>query len=343
MKKTLLILLIIIFTAPIILDAKKPKYKIAFGYFANLSKDRSLDYLEKIFPNTFTNTLRLKFDANVIKPFKINKILLKKNTQLKKQYPLYKVPALVKLIGADCFIFGSFTSLTNNKIRVSIHVYKKNALDIFTFVTIGKLETEIFNLVDNISLLIVGYLSKKPYFKYKQIIAPKKLSILTNLSGYNHNYLIYSFMKSGFKVSSLGSNELYQSHSITFINKLFHLSTKNNSFDLITDKRKMVFLFGTWMSSLYVKKVKNYKRIITQYDFNFIQQKNKILNKIKNNFDSDYVLVIGFNNSKTRAWIRVVDLKSKNLVSLHNNISGRNVYIISEKIISFLKTPIAKK
>src|SRR5271157_3610837 len=122
--------------------------RLAFGYLSNRSGDSNYDYLETIFPNSFAGTVQNMFSAKVMKPVQINKKMAKYHLTLEKEYEPYELAALTEKLSADYFIYGSFTLLPRVMIKVNIKLYRRGTNRLFAFSNTGKMEAEIFKLVD---------------------------------------------------------------------------------------------------------------------------------------------------------------------------------------------------
>jgi hypothetical protein len=227
------------------------KPEIAFGFLSNNSKDRNYDYLETIFPNSFANSIKNIFEVNVIKPTALQEKLQKDRLELKKYYNPYELPELMEKIGSDLFIYGKFTPLPDNQIRIVINLYSEKAGNIFTFTNVGKMETEIFRLVDRITVILLNYMANDELYLAKPIPSGVRLAFLTDVSGEELNELYQPFLEKGYSVSSAQGDSIYNRFTIDDMAPLYNIRTRNNSYDLITDRRKVNLLYGTWAGSRY--------------------------------------------------------------------------------------------
>jgi len=313
---------------------------VAFGFFANEAKNESLDYLEKILPNSFASALNNKYKFDIIKPGQIPGLAPEGDGSIKKEIREEDLLTLTKDINSDYFIYGSFKPLENNKIKLTINIYKKGTSSVFQFEDTGYLETEIFKLVDKIALKIKNIASESMIFKNSTITSKSKLAIITNIEGDELNSLYFEFLNSGYKLSPVQGNELYGLIDSGQIQKFYHVEGDNASFHRILSKKDVELLQGTWSGTAYSKKILEDKNAYEKYSFNYIKTKNEILNKFKViNADAiDYIIIIGFNEDKTNAWIRCLNLKDNNLLVTETGITGSSIDEITKNIIKSITT-----
>lgn len=317
-----------------LLDSASAVPSMAFGYLANESKDADYEYLETIFPNSFANSITNIFKVKVIKPGQINKRLSKYKLELQRYYPSYEIPDLMEKIESDFFIFGKFVPMPDNNILIVLNFYEKGSNKLFTFSNIGKMESEIFKLVDRITQILINLLSSEQFYKTGIIKKNSRLAILSNLDGADLNILYYTFKNSGYTISYMQGNTIYNHTSEDLINTFKFIYSENNSYDIITDKRKVKLLHGTWSGPPYQDKVNNAKRLYNYYDFQYSDTKQSMLKKISKSFNGtiDYLILIGFNKWKTRAWLRCINMENMNLMWMQSNIKGSSISEISETI-----------
>jgi len=314
--------------------------KMAFGYLANTSLELNFDYLETIFPNSFANSIKNIFDVEVIKPLSVNKKLKEYNIKLKKHYKYHEIPEIVEKIDVDFFIFGKFTPLADDKIKIVLNLYQQGSDRIFTFTNIGRMETEIFRLVDRITRIFINYVDAQMY-QNGIIRRGSRLGIITNLNPPEQNILYAEFMKKGYMISSLQGNTLYNIVNNKSIKKFDPIYTAGNSYDIITDIRKIKFLSKPWEGKKQIEQLSYLKKIYRIYDRNYPETKNRMLDSLANVYTNiDYLLIIGFNNGRSDAWIRAIHLKRKDLIWMHSNIEGDDIREVTQKIIKRMKSPV---
>ena len=344
-KKILITLAAVLFTA----GSASASPTMAFGYLANDSKNPDYEYLETIFPNSFANSIKNIFDVRVIKPTQINQRLEKYKIELARSYKTYEVPEMMEKINTDFFIYGKFIPLPQNNILIVLNLYQRGSNMIFTFSNVGKMESEIFRLVDRITQILISLLDVDEMFKTETLPQKSKLAVITNLQGEELNELYYELTQGGYNISSMQGNTLYSPVNENIIEKFKFIYSENNSYDIITDKRKVHFLHGTLSGEPYQDKVDKLKQMYLRYDMNYPETKKEILNRMSQTFDNtiDYLLIVGFTRNRKRAWLRCINMKDQNLMWIQSNITGSGVAPIGASIVqkmgTTLKTPFDNK
>ncbi len=307
---------------------------MAFGYLANDSNDPDYEYLETIFPNSFANSIKNIFDVTVVKPAQINQRLEKYKTELSRSYRTYEVPEIMEKINTDFFIYGKFVPQPGNNILIVLNLYQRGSNMIFTFSNTGRMESEIFRLVDRITQILISLLDADELYKTEPVAARSRLAVITNLEGAELNALYAELAKGGFSISSVQGNTLYNHVDENMIEKFKYVYSENNSYDIITDRRKVQFLHGPWSGERYQAKVEEYKKIYMRYDMNYPETKKEILDTMSKTFNGsiDYLLIAGFAKNRGSAWVRCISMKNQNLMWMQSNISGWNVSSIGELI-----------
>ncbi|MCP4130672.1 MAG: hypothetical protein GY754_06790 [bacterium] len=338
----IILLFLMLLGGPFLVSAQAAP-TMGFGYLSNKSVDYNFDYLETIFPNSFANSIQNIFEVRVVKPTTINERLKKYKEELKKEYELHELPGIAKKLDLDFFIFGNFTPLANDNIKIVLYLYAKESNRIFSFTNIGKMETEIFKLVDRITMILVNFMKKEQLYLSKVIPGGSRLAILTNLNNAEMNALYYGFLTKGYRVSSFQANLNKNIVSEKGIDVFKHVYTRNNSYDIITDKKRVKFLRGTWSGGDYDEHVSYLMNVYQVYDQKYPETKERILGKLSSSYKGsiDYLLIIGFNGSRSSAWVRAIDLKRKDLVWMQANISGSSIHEISGKMIKRMSTRLA--
>ena len=314
--------------------------KIAFGYLTNITKNKELSYLETVFPMSFASSIEKTFDVTTIKPLSLNKLLKKNKTILKKDYKEKELSDFLIKVKADFFVYGEFVPLPENRIKMRINLYIKSENKIFTFVDIGKMETEIFKLVDRISNSLFNYLSEKSFVVKNKIKKNSSIGILTNLHGKELNTLYYHFYKNNYKkIIGLNGNILRSNFSDELFNNLTEQKTKQNSISKIKKNTYLKYITGTWSSKKHIKKMKYFQSIFNQYDKNYINTRKNFLKSLKKAYSNkfDILLIIGFDNkednSSNSVWVRAIELKSNNLIWIEQNIKGNSIENIVSSIL----------
>ncbi len=312
----------------------------AFGFFTNRSGNESLDYLEKILPNSFAGALKNKYKFSVIKPGQITALSPEENGGAKREIKEDELKTLTESLGVDYFIYGSFTPVEDNRIKLVINIYKNGAPNIFQFDDSGYLATEIFKLVDKIAAQIKNITDDAMIYKKEPVSPKSKLAILTNVEGEDLNSIYCEFLKSGYKLSPTQGNELHSLIDFKQIKKFYHFGGVNASFHLISNRNDAELFYGTWSGTEYYRKMIDEEKAFEQYAFNYMEKQNGILKKIKS-FTADpveYILIIGFSEAKDNAWIRCLNLKDNRLIIMETGIDGSTIDEITMKIIASITT-----
>jgi len=319
---------------------------VAFGYLTNRSGNPNFNYMEIIFPNSFASAFEDSYDCTVIKPLKVNDLLEKKQLKLEKYYENYELPQISKAVDCDLFIFGYFVPLADNNIKIILTLYESGSNHIFTFTNIGKMETEIFRIIDRITLVLCDFFGKDNFFMFKTINKGSRIGLLTNLTPEELNSVYSVFMDSGYTVIALQGNELesYYAHDETIMNYFKYISTDDNSYDFITDWTRFKIATGTWQGKKNSQWYEDMRKFYEIYDIHYKIFKNTILGKYKTTYrDCDYVLIVVFNDDRSSCWVRAIDVNAKQLVFMHPHISaagmGSDIQKTTRELIQIMQTP----
>lgn len=315
---------------------------MAFGYLVNRSKDANYDYLETLFPNSFANALRNIFYVSIVKPAQIDRELARDGLSLRKQYRPHELMDLAERIPADYFIYGDFELLPNDRIRITLSLYGKGLNRIFTFSNVGTMEKEIFRLVDRITLVMVDFLGKNNFFMSGIIPLGSKLGILTNLEGADLNYLYCAFLNAGYGVASMQANCLDNSLTGGMIESFKCVEAAKTSYRRISNPEAVRFLHGTWTGERYYEEITYTREAFRIYDAGYLATRGAVLNELVARHGIDMIMVIGFNPSRTSAWVRCLDIKNNDLIWMQSNIRGGLPGICSA-IISRMSTELTRK
>ncbi len=340
MKKSILVttaLAIFLVSAPAVWAAPK----IAFGYLANTSNDANYDYLETIFPNSFANTLKNMFKVKVVKPEKVNDFLKRRNKKLKKRYEPYELSRLTRKLKADIFIHGEFTPLPGNQVKIILNIYQRGSNKIFSFTNVGRMETEIFKLVDRIAQVVIQFMSSEQIFQKGIVPKNSRIGILTNLQGLDLNMLYGTFLGSGYTLGGVHGNTLENKLPVSLLDRFKYFKLKNDYYDYITDLRKLRFPFGQWSGQRYRDRIDTIKRLYRIYDAGYLDTISEMLTRLAANYNIDYLIIIGFNKKKNRAWVRCINPRTSELVWMQSRIRG-NVPDIAREIIDTMSVRIEK-
>jgi len=317
---------------------------VAFGYLTNTTDNQNYDYLETIFPNSFASSIEAIFYSNVLKPHRVNEILKEKHdSSLQKNYRHVELPDVIDKLNADLFIYGNFTPLAGNRIKIELHLYARGSNEIFTFTNIGKMETEIFKLVDRITLIVVDFMDADNLFMARPIKPGEHIGIITNLEDLELQHMYAAFMEKGHPVISVQGNEiirLTEDRHVKFIDTFKFIRTVDNSYDTITDWRKTELYYGPWAGIRYNKIRKKLKDIYYTYDVHYLDVKSEIMDKLYNAYGQrlDILCIIGFNEDRDECWVRAIDMRDKRLIWMQSNVktgmlSANPVKDITDKLI----------
>ncbi|MBN1500470.1 MAG: hypothetical protein JW982_09950 [Spirochaetes bacterium] len=300
-------------------------YTFAFGYLKNSSKDKSYDYLEKVFSNSLVSSFKGR-DIDLLRASEIESELEKKDLKLLYEYSEDQLIDLCDIIDADYFMYGSFIPLDDYYVRLVISIYSRNTDELFTFETIGKLETEIFSLIDTLSAVLFNAASSRVYYKKDVIADNSKLSIITNLEASEMNEMYSVFMGSNFEISTVQSTDLENSVSSDELQYFYDLISSKNSLKKLKDselKKETNFIYGSWMDAAQSQQTKQDNNYINFYYYDYPESKKKALENLsKSTKNNDYLLIIHFNRSRTKSFVRCIDFKTGNLIWMERNITA---------------------
>ena len=306
---------------------------VAFGYLINKSGDVNYEYMETIFPNSFASSLNNIFRASMISPGQADAILKKQKSRLEKQYQPYELLDLNEKLGSDYFIYGSFLVMPGDRIKIILNLYCHDLNTIFSFTSVGRMEAEIFKLVDRVASIMFDFLEKDKFYMTRGVPKGSKIGIFTNLQGRNLNYLYCSFLKSGYRVASIQANYLYNNLTSGIIENFQTVSEAENSYEAISDPRAIQFLPG----DRHNKETAAIRDMYLKFDLKYADTKSNAMGKLVAYHAIDKILIIGFNAIKTKAWVRCLDLRTRDLILMESNITG-SIPAICDKIIGRMST-----
>ncbi len=315
---------------------------MAFGYLVNRSHDANYDYLETLFPNSFANALRNIFYVTIIKPGQIDRELGKDGLSLEKQYRPHELMELTERISADYFIYGDFDILPNDRISIRLNVYGRGLNRVFTFSNVGAMEKEIFKLVDRITLIMVDFLGKNNFFMSGIVPRGSKIGIFTNLQGADLNRLYCAFLNAGYGVASMQVNYIDNNLTADMIESFKCIEAAGTSYRRVSNPQAVRFLHGTWTGERYYEEITYTREAYRIYDAGYTAARSAVLNGLVARHAIDMVMVIGFNASRTRAWVRCLDIKNNDLIWMQSNIRGGLPGICSA-ILARMGTELTRK
>ena len=315
---------------------------MAFGYLINKSADENYEYLETIFPNSFASSMNNIFQATVINPSQADAILQKQESRLEKQYQPYELINLTEKLASDYFIYGNFIILPGDRIKITLNLYCRGLNRIFSFTNVGRMETEIFKLVDRITAIMLDFLEKDNFYISRAVPKGSKIGIFTNLQGKELNYLYCAFLNGGYRVASIQANSLNNNLSSKTIENFKYVSATENSYEGISDPREVRFLHGTWTGARYYEEITYLRDMYRIFDLKYAETQLNAMEKLTGHHSIDKILIIGFNGMKTKAWVRCMDLRTRDLIWMQSNISG-SIPAICDKVINRMSTEITQK
>lgn len=345
MKSIITYILLALISLVIISGEAYAKKVAAFGYFVNESGNESYDYLERILPNSFASTLKNKYRFDVIKPGQLSSIYPDESTGLKRSISEEDLPVITAGISADYFIYGSFKPLENNRLSLTVSIYRIGSASVFRFVEIGYFEAEIFRLVDKIAIQISNIAGDSMLYKTETVAGKSKLAVITNLQGDELNSLYYEMLSGGYRVFPLQGDEIYSQLDDAGMERFYHFSGSNASYHRISSRKEAFLPYGTWSGTDYMNRIKDDKKIYESYIFRYQSLKNETLKKIRglHSNSADYLLVVGFSSGRGSAWIRCLNLKDNRLIITETEINGSSIDDITKKIITSISTQLADK
>lgn len=298
---------------------------VSFGYIRNSTDRTEHNYLETILSNTFANTLADKYEVSTIKPAALEEVLQKSEKKLKRYHESDTLKDIISVINTEYFIYGSFTPLENNRIETTINVYHRNSGTIFSFTSLGRMQAEIFRLADRIVEILAGHLSDDFLFKPVPISPNSNLGIISNISGIELNTLYITIGMSGHTVKAVQGNTLYSEADEKEIIKFDYIRTERAYYDLTTDRNKLKYLYETWTEDRFDRSITTIRNIYRKYDLEYLKTKNLIMERFSGIYNIDYLFIINFNENRTSASLRCLDLKNKELIWIQKNIRGKDV------------------
>jgi hypothetical protein len=283
---------------------------IGFGVFENKSADKDFDYLSKILPNSFAVSVESNFDISAIKPSEVESLLQEKDFEFKGEYSDLELVNLTRELPVNYFVYGGYRPLPDNNIEIRVNIYNKDTCELFSFTNSGRMETEIFNLVDRLTGIFDDLFKSDFIFKTTDIPKRSRLAFITNLEPAELNEFYLEFMKQGYKISSVQGNELASHIRADDFDRLRHVALKEKSFQRIRDAKPLVFSLSQWNGASYISAQKELRDSITRYVYHYAQEQEKVLLSLSRQykFDIDYLCIVGFDENRGKAWIRTFDL-----------------------------------
>ncbi|HSV97712.1 MAG TPA: hypothetical protein VLM75_12390 [Spirochaetota bacterium] len=302
--------------------AGKATADVAFGYLHNRSGNANYDYLETIFPNSFASSLASQYALKVHKPAAVDERLKKHGAELKKTYTAGELAGVAGIAGADYFITGSFLPLPGNRIEIRLSICERKTLEVFSFTSTGRMETEIFRLVDRVALVVATYLRGDGLYKTRAIPAGTRIALITNVSGEELNRFYLPFLEKGYPVLCAQNNDTGTVWDSPRFAAFRYVTTKTGSFEPCGDARKVRFYHGPWNNARFDSQVKETRELFSKYDGAYAETKEKALERMAKVFRGsvDVLMIVGFSEDRRSSWVRAFDMKDRSLLWMQSNL-----------------------
>ena len=287
---------------------------VAFSYLENRSNQKEYDYLSKILPNSLADSFRSNFGIVPVKPQEIEDILTKKNSgELKYFYNDYELPDLLrKLPKVRYFIYGYFIPNDNGTIEIVTSVYCVNSMELFTFSTTGKMETELFVLVDRVIKSFSTLINKDIVYSECDIPDKSKIGFLTNIDGKELNLFEGPFFEHGYSIISLQANELYSSlPEDHLLDRFRYTSLSKISYEIVRSDKLVKFEYSIAENSKSILYMNKLQSIVSKYYYNFPKQHEESLKNLskKYNYHIDFLFIVIFDDKSKSASLQCFDLR----------------------------------
>ena len=316
--------------------------KMAFGYLVNRSNDPNYGYLETILPNAFASSMRNNIRSTVINPLQIGHMLQKRHLRFEKDYRPEELPELTAVLSADYFIYGNFTVLPGDSLKINLRLYCRDLNRILTFTTTGKMEIEIFRLVDRITKSITDFMGRDALFYTRVVPAGSRIGVLTNLSGYELNWLYHCLMAGGYKITGMQGNTLVNAVPDNMMDGFLQITGEENSYEMISDPTKLTSFPEPGIGPRFGKKIMDARDLYRLYDTDYIRTKFAVLDRLARYYDITTLLIIRFNGMRNRAWVRCIDLRTRNLIWMQAGVTG-SIPDICSALIRRMTAEVSKR
>lgn len=287
---------------------------VAFSYLQNRSSQKEYDYLSKILPNSLADSFRSNFGIIPIKPQEIEDMLKKTNSgELKDFYNDFELPDFVrKLPGVRYFIYGYFIPNDNGTIEIVTSVYCANSMEVFTFSTTGKMETELFVLVDRVIKSFSTLITQDIVFSECNIPDKSKIAFLTNIDGNELNTFMNPFLEHGYSIISLQANELYSGlPGDHLLDRFRYTALSKISYDRVRSDKLVKFEYSISDNSKSIKNSNKLQNTVLKYYYNFPKQHEDSLKNLSKtyNYHIDFLFIVIFDDKSKSASLQCFDLR----------------------------------
>ena len=299
------------------------RQSVAMWYIINKSaNEKSYDYLETVFPESLTASINNISQLAVSSPGVFEDVLHKEKLSLEKYCSPSDVREIAEKTKTDFFIYGEFFPVKKNNIRTTLRIYSRETDTFFTFNETVVIVAEIFPFVDKITSVIINYILTNGRYIGGIIPDSRKLAFITGLPDTEIHELYLSFMRAGYRLAPIQNNSVSNKIDDKSIQSFFYITTKNNSYN----------------SSLIEEDCSPLSPGVC-----FADEEDDSLQRLYSSVkgDVDYLIIVGFNKRRKSAWVRGIDLKNRNLIWIHPQITGASIYEISNEMIIQMQTPMS--
>lgn len=292
---------------------------IAFGYITNTSKDKSYDYLETVLPHSIASSLKNSSNISITHTGKSIDKLREHNTELKKLLTPQEAQETARKIGSNFFLYGYFSPVGKNEIRITINLYSNKTGNFFTFAQIEILRAEITPLLDKITSTLINFVSGNEIYMANRIQKKAGIGFITDLSPTEMNEFYLPFLKTDYRMMHIQNNSIETNINYKNIDAFYYITTEKSSYNNISSLEEA-----------------------TNADLSFLKQKKATLRLLEESCGGnlDYIIIIGFNRSKKSAWLRGINARTQALMWIQPEIKGNSIQdICNEIIIRMRKEP----
>ena len=131
-----------------------------------------------------------------------------------------------------------------------------------------------------------------------------------------------AFMKKNYRVLSVQSADLHTAIDNEIIEKFRYIRTENSSYRDIEDFSKYPLFTGTWAGKGHAEAIGAVKRIYNVYNRDYEKKVTDSMKRMSLAFNNgiDYLMIVGFSGSRRAAWVRCIDVRSRDLVWMETRV-----------------------
>ena len=329
MKHKLLIHLFITLTM-LFIASYASATKVAFTRFTNLNGLADYEYLSKILPNSFASSLQGYFDVDIVSPDELTQTIIDTNLHIENGFNDYSFNRISnKRNDLDYIVSGDYTiDPETSNITINVKSYICKTSETMYFKSKGKLETDIFNMVDSTSYILKNILDSNYYYKEAPIPYKSNIGFITNLEGEDLNSFYFPMLEKSISIVGIQSNELY-----SIINdgdkNISYIQIKNNG---IEQSRNNIINLSYYNggSGYLVSRNKIIKNLIVEYGYKYPQKLEDRLKELtsKYHFNIDYLFIVYFSKDRKQANVSCFNLQKfdANLIWMQRGIEPDGDY-----------------